>query len=548
MSDRDLPPKERAKALAKRVIQDELSLAGLYGGVHTEIQEPEGGWSFDDARVNSLVDAIMRGEETADVKGLMETLDIGRLRGVTPENQGSPPEKYLANPVAAQIWSNQREGWGGYGWTRKDINELGRNPYPRELTPGGRWARNRDANIEFLSGLLKAEDAVEAHRDQARHTQHGVGAMQDVAESNVYGGLADVHRNTVNSTLGTSGYAGAAMNPEYTFGKANVYGFIPYGEAAAIQHNKWLAEGKPIPHSGALGMGSIENLQWLLNAAGHYFSDSLPDAADLADARAAANKVEAVLPSTSSDGQARAAKGKAYALLRGLTEEGPTYDMAYRKRYGEWPSYLRSSLMTFGNNLLDPTIVAAPGAANLTRMIGKGLTMAGRAAIPTARTNLVAKLGSNFLRRWGSNLQRGSGWAKSMPYAAAALKEANDEIPFGIGLNGLFTFGPRGGEPTTFGYTSDPEQEAKRTVAPLPTDWLSGGHARTDLDIPDGKGGFRPMTTEEFEAEYKAASQGRDDAKRRTSGVLREVQQQLLPEPQRANPAPRATGGGRVVH
>ena len=300
------------------------------------------------------------------------------------------------------------------GWTRERIERLGRNPEPRELSPAGRAAFSRNANVRFLKSMLdeKASDTAKFNAGVNWHDQWG----------------------SSGKTHGESGYLGALGNPEYTAGWV-LNNFQPWADAAWMQ---W--SGQNAPDEKTLAAERYNPLRKVAGVAGRYF-DHLADAADLADARAMASRVEKVIP------EGMSIEEGSKVLDRAASAGGANFDDWYRKKYGDWPSYALSSGAVFLNGLIDPTLPAS----GLAGAIGRGAVKSGVGAGLKAAGSITAR-------------------------------EMVDELPTNVAVMGASAVLPQIGQP------SDP---LKRSAPYMPSSLFAGGADRTDLErpmmTPDGK-------------------------------------------------------------
>jgi hypothetical protein len=455
MSDRDLSPEDLARVRTRQVIQDELSRAGI---------------ELPQEQVEQITNNFLSGAENNRTREMLALLELGQGRGFGPANQGTASDDAMAFPqlfgqAPEDLWAKQRENWDGYGWTDAKIRTYGRNPEPRELSVGGRAANSWEANKRFLEGLLQQDQSVQRMQLPGIHFGPdgvpGPGPAPEEVRTLVLSGLLDEHDRVRKQTHGESGFFGALLNPEYTAGRA--FGeMAKFGEAA---HMQVLDTDRPQP--GDVSSSPV--------TAGRLFRERYyPRAEAQRQVLGLKYNVEPTLPAgaTPAEGNQEIALA---AERRNLT-----LDELTRLGSGQYPSYLASGVATFLNGLLDPSIAATGPAARATHMIGRGLSGAGQA---------VGKgtLGGNFLRRWGSNLMRDANWARKYPYAAAAMREAADEAPFGAGIQGA-------------GAATNPQTPHVGT-------WdLPGNQARTDLHVYDPElhklnpetNGMRAETDKEF--------------------------------------------------
>lgn len=288
-------------------------------------------------------------------------------------------------------------------WTRERIEQLGRNPEPRELSPEGRAAYSRNANLKFLNSLLGGERG----------------------ETGKYNAGIDWHDRWGSSgkTHGESGWIGAMTNPEYKFGSAVNYVFQPVSDAAHMQFS-----GQQPPSKNELAAEVISGpMARLGGIARRFVTRHLPDALDLADARAAANRVERVIPAGMTIEQGNE------ALDRARDSGGPNFDEWYRLKYGEYPPYALSSAAVFGNGMLDPSLLVTGPAAKVATGVGRALMHAGKYGLMGGGLGNAALRG---LYSYGKSVAKGAGALAKYPAIQAALKEGAEEGPFNAAIMG----------------------------------------------------------------------------------------------------------------
>lgn len=320
------------------------------------------------------------------------------------------------------------------GWTDQDIEKLGRDPHPFELSEAG---KARDSHIEDQKLLAAALLANEQRRNApislptARAQQAVLAAAQDRAAKE-------------GRRYGESGWAGALQNREYLAGKA-ILGGQTFADAAWSQFNdndpvtspggqkgyyhptlgfvadtSWNPFAPDNPHMKTPVGAALTVAAYPMGAYMKYANHYLPRAADRADILAAANKVERILPAGTDR-----AEGNRLIEQTAMAAE-PTFDDAYREKYGEYPSYALSSAATFGNGLIDPTLVATGPAAKVATMVGKGLQSASKSASAPMIRRLMNAYGTSMLNHAGPLAQ--------YPILSAAAKEAWEELPFNAGI------------------------------------------------------------------------------------------------------------------
>jgi hypothetical protein len=427
------------------------------------------------------------------------------------------------------------------GWTDEDIKKLGRDPHPFELSEAG---KARDSHIEdqklLAAALLANEQRRKAPISQptARAQQAMLAAAQDRAAKE-------------GRRYGDSGW-GALQNREYIVGKA-VLGGQTFGDAAYSQffdidpvkgkdgetgyHHPtlgWVADSSWNPFTP-----NNKHMQTPLGAAltvaafpggtvMKYLNHYLPRAADRADVLAAANKVERILPA----GTDRAEGNRLIEQTAKAAE--PNFDDLYREQFGEWPSYALSSAATFGNGLIDPTLVATGPAAKVAAMVGKGLQAASKSAAAPMIRRLMNAYGTSMLNHAGPLAQ--------YPILHAAAKEAWEELPFNAGL--MTALGP-GAEVGQMEYGHGTAREIPNHpgvytrphmpgTGPGNASIWGGGENRTDLmrEVKDSSGnviGYGHESDEDFKRRL-AENRAQGAALRQgTQGLLQQIENSKTP-------------------
>lgn len=481
-------PSQRAYLAVGDAVDKELARAGI---------------SLPDERRANIIEGIMGaahgGELNADANNFRALVELGQAIGdrALPEHFKKAGIDSLFGKPVIDIHANQRQGWGGYGWTQEKINKLGRMPEPRELSEDGRaaweWKRRKDL-LESLAGDSGVDSRTgEAERAMgSMNSRIGLPTNREAIRRSLLSKGIDSYEQQRGRTHGESGWLGSLQNPEYVAGHV-VAGMNALPEALWRQYRagadnktapKWHVDLASLPAYGT----EQGNLALAGLAVGDLVANHLPDTLDHQDVQAAANMVEPLVVR----GQSPEDSAK---TLRAAADAVPlNYDEHYYKQHGTFPSYAGSSAATFFNGLLDPSIFATGPAAKAAALAGKGLRLAGVAS----RGSLIRPL----LSAYGRSVYRDAATLAKYPILAAAAKETADEAPTNAGLMAAFGLGPRIGQP---------DDESMRTESPLPSDWMSPGvEARKDLwhrverKMPDGTSvysSYRPKTDEEIRAE-----------------------------------------------
>lgn len=482
MSDTQLSGTEQALQRARLIVELEMERAGL---------------PYDPDFPARVAEKLLAGDaadpEVDDVLFLME---LGQGTG-GDDGQGTPPPD---DPELREIWRRQREGWEGHGWTGTKVRQLGREPEPRELSPGGRRANAWKADLDFMRGLLSAEARARSDYPNAGG-QHGPARSVEQFIDDRLASLAYANRSKRAQTHGESGWLGALMNPEYTAGGL-VTALQPFSEAAANQFQ----DDSPNAPQRLPSLDPNQNTATLLY---DYFTKYYPEAVLTQRVRNAASAVEPTVPTRyDEEGNEDVGAGR-QELQQAFDNQQPKFDDWHRRHRGEYPSYAYSSAMTLGNSLLDPTIVAFPAAGKITTGIGRALLNTGKAVRTTA------PMLSRAARGYGLRLMNKTRNAARTPFMSLLRSELKEEIPTSVGLQAAFGVGSRTSDPSAFGFT-DPYRINQdlpgevRAMGPVPrlTRWFEPtSFGRTDLYIPDqrpdGSVYWRDRTEQEFSKHYE---------------------------------------------
>jgi hypothetical protein len=426
-------------------------------------QRTENGWRYPSAM--SLSRALLSG----DFKD-----SLGK-EGVSPA---------AAKQAAALVGELEQLPAPEGGWTDQDIERLGRNPKPFELSEAGRARDSHLQDQELLSQALSGD---------RRGIYSNAGARA----------AAEGRR------LGESGYGGALANPEYAAGNALVNYMQPMADAAWSQ----FSDQAPLTKGDETGYyhprdGWIPDSSWNpmkaksiaaaliaapaspFGAANKYLFHYLPSAKDRADVLTAANKVDPILPA----GYDRASGNEQLRQYAGDNAREANFDEWYRKQYGEYPSYALSSAAVFGNGLIDPSLLAGVPAARAATGTGVGLMKLAPVASP--------------LYRYGKSVAGAASSLAKHPVLAGAVKEGVEEFPTNIGVMSALSFGPEASGQATVqdnGLYSRPHVPGFGDYGQggKSPSMFGGGENRTDLVKPqyDEEGnflGYGHESSEEF--------------------------------------------------
>lgn len=432
-------------------------------------QRTENGWRYPSAM--SLSKALLSG----DFSGTL------RQEGVSHA---------AAKQAAAMVGELERLPAPEGGWTDQDIERLGRNPKPFELSEAG---RARDSHLQ----------------DQALLGQALSGDRRGIYSNAGARAAAEGRR------LGESGYMGALSNPEYAAGNALINYMQPMADAAWSQFSdqspttKGDETGYYHPRDGwspdsswnpmkakSIAAALIAAPAFPFGAAHKYAFHYLPAAKDRADVLTAANKVDPVLPA----GYDRASGNEQLRQYAGDDAREANFDEWYRKQFGEYPSYALSSAAVFGNGLIDPSLLAGVPAARAAAGTGVGLMKLAPVASP--------------LYRYGKSVAGAASSLAKHPVIAGAIKEAADDLPTNIGVMSFLGLSPEASSKATIqenGLYSRPHVPGFGDYGSgeKSPSMFGGGENRTDLATPqyDDEGnfmGYGPEGDAEFADRMKA--------------------------------------------
>lgn len=323
-----------------------------------------------------------------DLEHRFDPYDIARGLLEDPQGQGAQALKTIMADEPPDA-----------GWTKPDIDLLGRAKETRELSPSGRRRDMHLRNRELLNALMSpgASDQQKNFAAWNWNDQKG-------------------------RTHGTSGWIGATQNPEYAVGAALQHFFQPASDAAYFQ---WSGQEPPSIEDRVAERfnGPMAKIGGVVR---RFITQHYPAALDLARARAAANAVERVIPA----GMTRKEGNRAIERLA-LKGDGPTFDEMWRLKYGKYPSYALSTLATFGNGMLDPSLLATGPAAKAATTFGKLLMGAGKAGLGSGGLGGAALRG---LYHYGKSVAKDAAPLARAPVLKAALKEGAEETPTNAGI------------------------------------------------------------------------------------------------------------------
>lgn len=507
----------QVRAAVNEAVNQELMRAGVG-------YEALPGW-----RRKALIDSLMSGEPDENAKQLLEVLQIGD--GLSMDGREDIQKRYgdmhLFGVPAEEIWDNQRRGWDDYGWTQEKVDKLGRLPEARELSRGGReawnWKRRRDF-LEAIAGhKAKAQESAKVHRGQQDAYTFGLNRALE-SDSDVQSqkrlalmrsALRDYDANR-DRTHGESGWDGALQNPEYAVGNAMTNYLTPTQEAA------WKMFYDSFSPEAAGEQSPMENDDILAVFA----KDYMTEAKDLADNRTRAYAVEPSILKGRTPADSR-------KLLAGLSQaDVPNYDEWHRMTTGQYPTYAGSSVMTFLNGLLDPSLplgsLAAKGA------VATGKAMAGAGLKAGAMNNASGLLGllSRGLTKYGVSVAKDARPLSKMGMLAGGLSEFADEGLTNVGLNaGLVAYDE----------SEQPTKVNERTSPPLPNPLAYGNTARTDMYVWDPKAEVKDQKTgqvsygnwvEESQRDFERRMLEKNAARQQSKRITHRIHKEFPQAPQ----------------
>jgi len=427
----------------------------------------------DLARMGGLdVDTMKLAQEIANgdfsnAGGVLKRMQMGHPE-FTPED-----DRQRAFQQDMLDGENGEGAYEGMAWRPHQVEALGRQPEPRELSPGGKQLHGMNSRIDFLDKLRKA------------HEGHVPGFFEDpwgaiksrisTKEKLIADALSD-YQNSQTQTHGHSGWLGALTNPEYFLGNGITQTMQPFSEAASAHasdpksnwnHPDWIGNPDSLdpndrPTWENLPARLLQLPALLATSAPEYFTKHLPAAADQADAARIFNKVnpQLNLPKEMSglDADKQVHEGRSlYAKLSGLDA-----DDEYRMRNREFPSMAVSQLMSMGNGLIDPTMLAFP--------LATAAKSAATGAKVTAR-GVLKGLASHAGEEATEEMFQSPALQVPMLAHQDAVDDASEAAGYGRG-RGNMNWNP-----------------------------LASGDDRTDLHVQDPKTGeWRPERHDEFDA------------------------------------------------
>lgn len=280
----------------------------------------------------------------------------------TPESELAPAGTSAG--MAERIARNfQLRDFKGRGWSNDEIKayESKNGPLPPMiLSEGGQQADQWRNNREFVDRYLDLAEhgPKELPGQEPGWAQRRTSTLQDAA--------ANQWQAKEGRQYGESGWAGALENPEYTAG--------------------WLMSNLLDPISESYSYGRLDRDG---EKRGGWLGALLDDHPKYRSLKAAANKVDPILPGNPKGRDEKEAARR--QLLQAAEDASPrsksgasAYDMYYRNKYGEYPSYAGSTIQQFSQDLMDPTVLLGGMGAKGVSAIGRALLREGMEEIPMA--------------------------------------------------------------------------------------------------------------------------------------------------------------------
>lgn len=267
------------------------------------------------------------------------------------------------------IIDNAYKDFEGRGWSKSDVDELGREPGAREASAGDRWVNESRSDANFAEALLgtKKPDVADMLLNQAWTPGVLVGmGGQPTTPTDQYKSdrsrEGEVWSSKVKPEGPTTGnMIESIMTPQDTAGwLMHKLGDYPY---AWVGHN--------ITGKEQGGSTLFESL-----------TSSTPEN------RAASREYEAIPISARPSGLLKEnypgwqEKEAALSEQRGMSSalRSDDYDYSHKEKHGEWPSYLKSLGVNLGHELADWGTIGSSVIGGGLGLLGKGLTTGARLA------------------------------------------------------------------------------------------------------------------------------------------------------------------------
>jgi hypothetical protein len=342
-------------------------------GQHAPRSEPETEWTNDpvqaarqvvDRTMNragvdvspearaALAETLAKGGEHLGTNPGVQQLEALMLLGDPAQEPGDLAGIELFGRPAEEIRANMTQGYKGRGWNQAEIDALGREPFPRELSEGSRQHYEWTSDKEFL--------------DEMKKVREGFSLTLPWNQPPKPLGAASRWSAKQNQQYGTSGWAGAMENPEYGFGHLNNHYLSPTPNGLMYQSR---------------GERESGDNRWVLQRLMDKWDNEAEQYTDMTDLT---NRVSPPLPGNPQTWQE---KEQQFQKLKSMAEAARpmSYDDHHRRTEGFYPSYFGSGAREMVENSADISTFASLGYSGIlsaaAKETGKQATKAAVGAI-----------------------------------------------------------------------------------------------------------------------------------------------------------------------
>ena len=287
----------------------------------------------------ALVESLSRGGKHLEGNPRVQQLEALMILGDPAQEPGDLSGVELFGKPAQEIRASMIQGYKGRGWNQGEIDALGREPFPRELSEGSRQHYEWTADREFLDEMK-----------QMRGGMHlGLPFLSPVRKPE---GAAQRWSAKQNQQYGTSGWIEAMENPEYNFGYINNHFLSPTPNGLMYQSR---------------GERESGDNRWVLQRLMDKWDNEAEQYTAMTDLT---NRVSPPLPGNPQTWQE---KEEQFRGLKSMADAARpmTYDDHHRRQEGFYPSYFGSGFREMVENSADPSTVLTLGSAGLGSAIAK---------------------------------------------------------------------------------------------------------------------------------------------------------------------------------
>jgi hypothetical protein len=379
----------------------------------------------------------------------------------------------------------------GRPWRPEQREALGREPLPRELSPGSEQLRDIDRRKTLTDSLLRAHNPGPAPPIYTDPYEWGRRFWPEESVKNAKVDEAmQQYKDSEGKKFGESGWLGAIDNPEYAFGHLNTQYLQPFSEAASrmasdsesilnAKDPNFAVDDPKGPSWSNLPRRLAEIPSRLAIAGGEYAGKYLPEAFGQATAARIFNKISPQL--NVLDGASGLDRDKIVKEGRQNYEDfhGLTADDQYRKWTGQHPSWMGGRAMSAFNGALDPSTLLLAGAKTLPKFIAN----AGREVLEETPLPVALPLWAAHQQEHYRNQDMSQNGGKTNIPAQPEYEDPN--------------WTGNGPEGRTWGNL--PRRVAEAPVKMLLSGLTSGNKERTDLYKPDkATGELAPESDSDF--------------------------------------------------